>query len=90
LICSGERVNGVRFSCLKDTWRAKRLSGQVDICKMGDLLAYLNPVLPSAYIIDEDYIESVKSRRKALVSRPKRVIDREDVAPYLPGLSPNQ
>jgi predicted ATPase len=90
LICSGERVNGVRFSCLRDTWRAKKLSGHVDICKMGDLLAYLNPVLPPEDIIDEDELENVKSRRKARVSRPKRVIDREDVAPYFPGWSPKQ
>jgi len=90
LICSGKRVNGVRFSCLNDTWRAKKLSDKVDICKMGGLLAYLNPVLPPEDMIDEDDIENVKSRRKARISRRKRVIDREDVAPYLPGLNPNQ
>jgi hypothetical protein len=90
MICSGKRVIGVRFSCLPGTWREVKSPGKADICKMGDLLAYLNPVLPPEDIIDEDNIESVKSRRKARFSRPKRVIDREDVAPYLPGLSPNQ
>jgi predicted ATPase len=90
MICSGKRVIGVRFSCLPGTWREVKWPDKADICKMGDLLAYLNPVLPPEDIIDEDDIESVTSRRKARVSRPKRVIDREDVAPYLPGLSPNQ
>ena len=90
LICSGKRVNGVRFSCLNDTWRTKKLSGKVDICKMGDLLAYLNPVLPPEDMIDEYDIENVRSRSNARISRRKRVIDREDIAPYLPGLSPNQ
>jgi predicted ATPase len=90
LICSGERVNGVRFSCLKDTWRAKKLSGQVDICNMGDLLAYLNPVLPLEHGLDYEEIGSIGSRKKVRMSRSRRVIDREDVAPYLPGLGPNQ
>lgn len=90
LICSGERVNGVRFSCLKDTWRAKKLSDQVDICKMGDLLAYLNPVLPIEHGLDDEEVSSLGSRKKFRKSRSRRVIDREDVAPYFPGWSPNQ
>jgi len=87
LICSGKRFNGVSFSCLPNTWRAKKLPGQVDICKMGDLLAYLNPVLPQEHDLDEDDIR-LEKRRKSRISRQRRVIDREDVAPYFPGFGP--
>jgi hypothetical protein len=87
LICSGRRFNGVRFSCLPGTWRASKLIDKVDICKKGDLLAILSPVLPSEPSTDEDEIEGLRPLRKARISRSKRVIDREDVAPYFPGLS---
>jgi len=90
LIYSGKRIIGVRFSCLPDTWRVVKSPVKADICKKGDLLAYLNPVLPLEDIGDEDGIESTQSSRKARFSHPKGVIDREDVAPYLPGMSPTQ
>lgn len=87
-ISSGTRVKGVRFSCLQDTWRAKKLQGKADLCTMGDLLAYLNPVLPPEFDLDEEDVDVLEPRRKARKSRSKRVADRKDVAPYLPGLSP--
>lgn len=54
---------------------------------MGDLLAYLNPVLPQGQELDEDYIR-LEKRKKDRISRPRRVIDREDVSPYFPGFGP--
>jgi len=54
---------------------------------MGDLLAYLNPVLPQEHDLDEDDIR-LEKRRKSVISRQRRVIDREDVAPYFPGFGP--
>jgi predicted ATPase len=88
-ICFGRRFNGVRFSCLPGTWRASKLATKVDICKMGDLLAYLNPTLPPEHHLDEDEIDGPKAKLRSRKSRLKRrVIDREDVAPYFPGLSP--
>jgi len=88
LISSGARLKGVRFSCLPDTWRAKKLRDRAEICTMGHLLAYLNPVLPPESHLDEDDIDALQPHRKARISTSKRVVDREDVAPYLPGLSP--
>ncbi len=86
-ISEGQRFKGVRFSCLPDTWRVKKSQEKVDICKMGDLLAYLNPVLPQGHDLDEDYIRLEKGK-KDRISRPRRVIDREDVSPYFPGFGP--
>jgi len=89
LICSGERFNGVSFSCLPGTWRASKLPGKADICKMGDLLAYLNPALPSEAHLDEDEMDGSQAKRQVRIPRSRRrVIDREDIAPYFPGLSP--
>jgi len=91
LICFGKRFNGVRFSCLPGTWRAGKLATKVDICKMGDLLAYLNPALPPEPHLDEDVIHGPHAKRQTRISRSRRrVIDREDVAPYFPGLSPTK
>jgi predicted ATPase len=87
-ICSGKRLNGVRFSCLPKTWRANRLPDHVNICKMGDLLAYLNPVLPANRDAEEDKEDRPKSGTRSRLRRPRRVIDRPDVAPYFPGMSP--
>lgn len=86
LICSGKRFNGVRFSCLPDTWRTSKSAGKADVCTKGDLLAYLNPVLPSEAQLDEDEMHSKRPVRTPRSRR--RVIDREDIAPYFPGLSP--
>ena len=52
------------FLCLSDTWRAK----VSEDAARGDLLPYLNPVLP------KNYIE---------VSKQKRVVDREDMQQLL-------
>jgi len=83
-IHSGQRVSGVRFSCLPDTWRAK--SGETHTCKLGDLLSYLNPVVRCEANLDmqPEIVRTSPQRQK----QPKRVIDRQDVAPYFPGLEP--
>ncbi|MHC4144062.1 MAG: AAA family ATPase [Planctomycetota bacterium] len=88
LISSGKRFNGVRFSCLPKTWREKKSPDKVDICKLGDLLAYLNPVLPAEPDVEEDDVDRPKSRTRARLPRSRRVIDHPDVAPYFPSMSP--
>ena len=87
-ICSGKRFNGVRFSCLPETWREERSTDRIDICKKGDLLAYLNPVLPANADIEEDDSPRTSSATKTRLRRSRRVIDRPDIAPYFPGISP--
>ena len=60
----GRLCKKAHFLCLSDTWRAK----VSEDAARGDLLAYLNPVLP------KNYIE---------VSKQKRVVDREDMQQLL-------
>ena len=87
-ICSGKRFTGVRFSCLPETWRQEKSTDRVDIYKKGDLLAYLNPVLPADPDVEEDDADRSSSGTRARLPRSRRVIDRPDVAPYLPGMGP--
>ena len=60
----GRLCKKAHFLCLSDTWRAK----VSEDAPRGDLLPYLNPVLP------KNYIE---------VSKQKRVVDREDMQQLL-------
>lgn len=60
----GRLCKKAHFLCLSDTWRAK----ESEDAARGDLLPYLNPVLP------KNYIE---------VSKQKRVVDREDMQQLL-------
>jgi predicted ATPase len=88
-----QRFTGVCFSCLAKTWRAAEPEQKVDICRRGDLLAYLNPVSPSEDAGEEDAGQVSVSQKNKKLARPRRVIDREDIAPYLPfsqTQSPNQ
>ena len=57
-----------RFHYLPDTWRAER-SSESDLVAKGDLLAYLNPVLPM----------SPQEKR----ARERRVVDRDDMRQLL-------
>ena len=57
------------FYCLSDTWRA-RAGGGLNVVPRGDLLAYLNPVL--------------RDVPKEKTARERRVVDREDLLPFLP------
>jgi predicted ATPase len=79
---NGQRFKGIHFTCLANTWMVKKLQEKVETCTMGDLLVYLNPVLRP-----ED-MYGAESREKIRRSRPTRVVDRSDVAPYLPGFTP--
>ena len=61
---AGYRFQQANFLCLSDTWRA----GVSEHAARGDLLAYLNPVLP------EKYVEPASQ---------KRVVDRKDMQQLL-------
>ena len=60
----GRLCKKAHFLCLSDTWRAK----VSEDAARGDLLAYLNPVLPRGY---------------AEIAGQKRVVDREDMQQLL-------
>ncbi|MBN2270560.1 MAG: AAA family ATPase [Sedimentisphaerales bacterium] len=87
-IACGQRLRGVSFGCLADTWRAKNRLNGVNICKLGDLLAYLNPVLPPDNTSESGIPATVGSRRGAGSASGKRVIDRSDVQRYFPWFQP--
>lgn len=74
-VSEGKRFKRVSFGCLPDTWRQNTAqgSGQVNTVAMGKLLSYLNPV-------------PVELGTKPEKQR-KRVIDRKDLTPLIPGLS---
>ena len=62
-----------RFRYLPDTWRAKGVD-ESDLVAKGDLLAYLNPVLPM--------------RSQEEPARERRVVDRDDVQQLMLPLGP--
>ena len=73
-VLDGRRFRRVSFGCLPDTWRHKKAlkPDRVNIVPLGKLLAYLNPV--------SQIMDNQKPKERA-----KRVVDREDLTPFLPG-----
>ncbi len=67
----------LEFRCLPGTWRQQ--AGRMEAISRGKLLAYLNPVSGR---VEDSSIESAVEP-----SRPRRVIDREDIRQYLLPLS---
>jgi len=84
LISSGSRFQGIRFSCLPGTWRAKKAPNEASICRLGDLLAYLNPVLPPDNSALKDAATVMTREQKTDQVAHKRVVDRPDVQEYFP------
>lgn len=72
----GRHFKRVSFGCLPDTWRHKKVQDPetVNIVSLGKLLAYLNPVL-------QDFDDQEQNPQR------KRVVDREDLTPLMPGFS---
>jgi predicted ATPase len=79
VVRDGHRYNGVRFCWLTDTWRAKADDDPSRTVAKGDLLAYLNPVIPR-----EPHGASPNENNGN--SRPgakRRVVDRPDLQPLV-------
>ena len=70
--------DGVAFSCLSDTWRARETDPS--IISIGKILAYLNPSILS------DETESNGNSKSEIRKRILRIIDRKDFQPFLPGV----
>jgi predicted ATPase len=79
IVNSYKRYQGVRFSCLNDTWRTK--DEAVSIVAKGRLLGYLNPVASNEEI---DTYGNGNSQSKS--KKKSRVVDRADIQPYITGL----
>ena len=76
LLAAEIKGEGVTFSCLSDTWRAKEESAS--IISKGKILAYLNP---SGSQQKEENLDEFNSTKKVI---SRRVIDRSDLQPFLP------
>jgi predicted ATPase len=84
LISAASRFKGIRFSCLPGTWRTETSQGEISTCRMGDLLAYLNPVLPLNRADMEVAAPTRTQKGKTKQASHKRVVDRQDVQQYFP------
>jgi predicted ATPase len=78
VVKNGQIFKRVSFGCLPDTWRTKpqgeaKSEPSVPTVTKGNLLAYLNPTMAVS--------ETVESGRSI-----RRVVDREDLTPLIPGL----
>ena len=78
---TGQRCKAVRFSPLPDTWRQKKVTGEIEVVSKGKLLSYLNPVIPN----EPDHGYGASDRNKVIHVK-RRVIDRPDLQPYLPNM----
>jgi len=72
-----KQYNGVRFSCLENTWRTK--DKVASIIPKGRLLGYLNPVINEEL---EEYSNGVSKNKS---KKRQRLVDREDMQPYITG-----
>jgi predicted ATPase len=80
MICEGRNFARACFHGLSGTWRTRLQDGQKGIA-LGQLLAYLDP-LGKALILEKPGAKGSTHR--------KRVMDREDLLPWLPGLTREQ
>lgn len=77
VIVDKQRGRAARFRWLPDTWRSKADPTTPPVAR-GKLLAYLNPA--GTYASAQDTTGDATSSRK-----PRRLMDRPDFQPYLPG-----
>ena len=83
-IRSGQRIRRAVFSSLPDTWRQKADPAARPVAK-GKLLAYLNPVSAPTGQSTSLYTTNVQPLTPPR-EKKRRVADRDDLNPYLPGL----
>ncbi len=79
----GQRFKGVSFGCLKDTWQHKA-SKELNIVSKGELLGYLNPVPTQVSQSYPEIAENQQQRKRTKITK-RRVVDRDDLQPLIPG-----
>lgn len=72
----GDHMQRAIFSALPNTWRTK--SESMPAASLGVILSYLNPVNKSEYEEEDNRPSATETRRL------RRVVDRDDVTPFLP------
>jgi predicted ATPase len=84
---SGQRFKRVCFGYLSDTWRAKNSdSDKLNIASKGKLTAYLNPVAEQDSETEDNGCDPDERQPKQPQPKKRRVVDREDLQPLIPGL----
>jgi len=83
-ICDGQQTRKAVFSSLPGTWRQKADPKSPPVAK-GKLLAYLNPVTTPVEPSIPIYMVGTQPLTPPL-GKKRRVADRDDLSPYLPGL----
>lgn len=78
MLADGRRFRAARFRWLPDTWRCAAEPDTLPVAR-GRLLAYLNPV---HRLTDREPVASAGE-----VFRQRRLVDRPDFQPYLPGMT---
>ena len=79
-IRDGRRFQAVRFGCFRDTWRAP--DEGTEIIANGDVGAYLNPNSTEVF----EPAGNGHTTDLATHWSRRRVVDRPDLRPFLPGL----
>lgn len=84
---SGQRFKGVYFSCLPDTWRHSKVPEpeRASVVSLGKLLAYLNPALTEELEPNGNGLTESHQSSKQVHSKRRRVADRKDIQPLIPG-----
>jgi predicted ATPase len=77
-----KRFRRVQFSCLPGNWRSEKAPGETTEVSKGKLLAYLTPALPERDEEDTE-LNAGKKKSKSGMARRRRVIDRDDIQPWL-------
>lgn len=78
VMTAGQRAQAARFRWLPDTWRCDADPDTPPVAR-GILLAYLNP----ASRPDHQFEQGAPANG---ISRPRRLVDRPDFQPFLPGM----
>jgi len=79
----GQAFKKAVFSHLPETWRQTAFPDARPLSK-GRLLAYLNPISSRGESTDGSYGRIARDAASGTGASPRRVVDREDLQPYLP------
>jgi len=84
---SKQRFKRVCFSCLPTTWRQLKAAEpeKVNVVSKGELLAYLSPIPIEESEPNGNGHTASHEQRQHIQSKKRRVVDREDLQPLIPG-----
>jgi hypothetical protein len=88
-ISADKKFKRVCFSCLPETWRETEVppGEKPNVVSKGVLLNYLSPHLPGSAIEQDLEPRSLRRKSRSRIARSRRVVDRDDLQPLLPGVA---